>query len=471
MPLARVIAASAKAAEPVADWLAQHGYQVETAYPEEPRNQDCDFEIFVEQFSAEEALQHAQQLAERLNCNVLIAPGALQSPQPDIPEPAPQLQPKFVLPAKPPAAPEITTKTVGVQENANVPRATGARRTPDVKEFSVFVRRFVSQFVSKPRARAAASVASFASVSHAHARKIGAQVKELEQRNGPPLKRFSVRAKEQLAQARRNSSRWLVDVASYVSTSGQRLGTSLKAAAGALRQGAQIGYRQLSAWSRTLRNDWRHRYEQRQQAKLRVAAQAQISAERSLRELQAEPSETMVPAPQPVLSVKLASPSVVNGNGEINHQPHASRERDWQMALVGAAIMASVIMFALGFFTRSADSAGATVTAGAPQAVPKVVKATVGPAAAGTASPSLQSAHIESALPPAANVEAQPKPTAGGDRAAHTRVRAAARSTENDDINDGEPDVVVRHLTPKTQQQSAAPAKTVAGVKQYSDME
>ena len=178
MPLARVIAASAKAAEPVADWLAHHGYQVETAYPEEPRNQDCDFEIFVEQFSAAEALQHAQQLAERLNCNVLIAPGALQSLPPAVPEP--QLQPKFVPPAKPPALQKITTKSVSAQENARVARTTRARRTPNVKEFSVFVRRFVSQFVSKPSARAAASVASFASVSHAHARKIGAQVRELE---------------------------------------------------------------------------------------------------------------------------------------------------------------------------------------------------------------------------------------------------------------------------------------------------
>lgn len=482
MPLARVIAASAKAAEPVADWLAQHGYQVETAYPEEPRNQDCDFEIFVEQFSAAEALQHAQQLAERLNCDVLIAPGALQSLQPTVPEsgPAPQVlhepapgvrhepalqaRHEVVPPAKPPAASEITKQSANPDEKASIPKSARKRRTLDVKKFSAFVWQFVSRFVSKTRASASDSLASLVSDSREHARKIGAQARELRQRSGPPVKYFSARFQEHLARARKDSSRFAVDGASYVSTSGHRLGTTLKGTVGDLRQRAQIGMRQLGAWSKQVRNDWRHRYEQRQQARLRAAAKAQITAEESLRELRAEPLDT-APAPQPVLSVKLTSPAVVNGRGETNHQPHASRERDWQMALVGAAIMASVIMFALGFFTRSADSAGPPVTAGAAQAVPKVVKATVGPAAVTAPSPSSQ---IESTLPA---VETQPKPAAERDHAAHNRVRRAAGDNENDDLNDGEPDVVVRHFAPKTQPQSQPAGKTVAGVKQYSDME
>src|SRR5438105_14622265 len=91
MPLVRVIAASAKTAEPVAQWLAQHGYQVETAYPEEPRNPNCDFEISVEQLSPAEALLHAQQLADALACDVLVAPGALQSLEPAVAESGPVL--------------------------------------------------------------------------------------------------------------------------------------------------------------------------------------------------------------------------------------------------------------------------------------------------------------------------------------------------------------------------------------------
>lgn len=124
-----------------------------------------------------------------------------------------------------------------------------------------------------------------------------------------------------------------------------------------------------------------------------------------------------------------------------------SRERDWQMAVAGAALMATVIMFALGFFGNSAQSSN------------RVSKALVQPAAK-IIGPAVVSA---STITPHAPTKAQPPLAA---KPAKPRPAQASTMPANDDSDD----VIVRYYAP-AKAQPRTQIKTVAGLKHYSDLQ
>src|SRR5215467_4536358 len=80
--LARIRTDSPSQVSHVAEALRRRGYQVEIVAPDISGQGFAEIEIAAEFLPAQEALAQAQRLAEKLGCDLLIAPGALDSIRP-----------------------------------------------------------------------------------------------------------------------------------------------------------------------------------------------------------------------------------------------------------------------------------------------------------------------------------------------------------------------------------------------------
>src|SRR5579864_3156894 len=153
--------------------------------------------------------------------------------------------------------------------------------------------------------------------------------------------------------------------------------------------------------------------------------------------------------PLPPVELSVARSAVVEAPRQIEPR-RFSRERDWQMAVAGAAIMATIIMFALGVFSNSLQSSSP-----AAKIIAQPAARLVGPAVVSA-----------STLAPQASAPAKRKPAL---MVSSSKPRpSTVASIPNDDDDQ---DVVVRHFAATNAPKQDIASKTSAGVKQYSDLQ
>src|SRR5437868_3914441 len=132
-------------------------------------------------------------------------------------------------------------------------------------------------------------------------------------------------------------------------------------------------------------------------------------------------------------------------------RPRSGRQRDWEIALAGGALAASLLMLAFGLFgTQATDS---QVSAAAP-----TLKQKTGIVSAAT-TPTLS--HPKTSLSPSAALPQSDQPV-GTTPAQQQRVKRS-RGADNSEPDDYGDEVVVRHFTP------VKPVRAGDGVKHISD--
>ena len=132
-------------------------------------------------------------------------------------------------------------------------------------------------------------------------------------------------------------------------------------------------------------------------------------------------------------------------------RPRSGRQRDWEIALAGGALAASLLMLAFGLFgTQAPDS---QVSAAAPALKQKPARVSA------AATPTLS--HPKTSLPPSAALPQSDQPV-GTTPTQQQRVKRS-RSADNSEPDDYGDEVVVRHFTP------VKPVRTGDGVKHISD--
>lgn len=357
LPLARVFAASAQAAAPLAELLAQHGYRIQVVNPDEQPapggDEPCELEISIEELPPAEAVERARYLAEQLGCDVLVASGALAGLRAMEAEPgALSAQPEVHTPA------EVPADGVLGEKDASTPRpALWERLEPRLRSAREWMQRTAEVTVQGIVALAAA----------------------VRQRSAPALR----------------------SLAAQTQAGAQELGSLMAAAFSGLRR----------------------RY----------------TAQRARAQAQRERAAATRPALVPRTAISTQSRS-----------PRNPRERDWQMAVAGAAIMATIIMFALGMLSNSTQSSVPAVKVMA-QPAAKII----GPAVVNART-----------LAPSAPAKSERVPTAN---AAKPHPSTAFALPTNDDTD--EQDVVVRRFASPAPRPTHPQGRTVARVKQYSDIE
>ena len=133
-------------------------------------------------------------------------------------------------------------------------------------------------------------------------------------------------------------------------------------------------------------------------------------------------------------------------------RPRSGRQRDWEIALAGGALAASLLMLAFGLFgTQAPDS---QVSAAAPALKHKTARVSA------AATPTLS--HPKTILSPSAALPQSDQPVSGTTPAQQQRVKRS-RSADNSEPDDYGDEVVVRHFTP------VKPVRTGDGVKHISD--
>ena len=378
LPLARVFAHSAQAAAPLAELLAQHGYRIQIVNPDEHPapggGGPCDLEVSIEQLAPAAAVERAQQLAEQLGCNVIVASGALAGlrpleNQPELPPREPEadyVQAEVI--AEPPMDARFELSSEEPDEIAELPTEPDPPREKGPSVWQQLAPRLqqASSVTVRGLQSAARSSAAFAS--------------DAQRKSGPVI--------ASLVKHARAGAGELVDMSA--------------AAASGLRQ------------------KYQERQERVRLAKKERAAQAVGQA--------------------------LATP-IVSSPQSIEAQPkRLAREQDWQLAVAGAAIIATVIMFALGVLCNSSQSSSPAVKV-ITQPAAKIIGPAVVNASTVTPRPLTKSEPTQART-------AKPRPA---------RASSALPASDEDD------DVVVRNFarpqSPRTQ------TKTVAGVKQYSDLQ
>ena len=133
-------------------------------------------------------------------------------------------------------------------------------------------------------------------------------------------------------------------------------------------------------------------------------------------------------------------------------RPRSGRQRDWEIALAGGALAASLLMLAFGLFgTQGPDS---QVSAASPALKQKTARVSA------TSTSTLS--HLKTSLSPSAALPQSDQPVSGTTPVQQQRVKRS-RSADNSEPDDYGDEVVVRHFTP------VKPVRTGDGVKHISD--
>src|SRR5437660_829876 len=133
-------------------------------------------------------------------------------------------------------------------------------------------------------------------------------------------------------------------------------------------------------------------------------------------------------------------------------RPRSGRQRDWEIALAGGALAASLLMLAFGLFgTQGPDS---QVSAASPALKQKTARVSA------TSTSTLS--HPKTSLSPSAALPQSDQPVSGTGPVQQPPVKRS-RSAENSGPDDYGEEVVVRHFTP------VKPVRTGDGVKHISD--
>ncbi len=489
MPNARIITNDPESTESLAGYLRAQGYEVSYSRPDDPRTSrqilSDDLVIAVEAcVGPRQALARARELAANRNCDVFVGEGALDGLdiEPlDVPEPvAASLPVESYVPAAPQEV--ITDAEIGnpepvpeVLSEISSPFAPGSSALPAVEDTL-----FKDKETSTPQEEKTAFLRENAPKAVA-ARKPSAM--KLGWRALRETKRLMAMQLTTLLQ-RTGSVFQLV-----------KIRTSERLEALLLWQQARS-----AALARRREEERKSREQLRQQAAVKREATQQNFARRWQQIAENKPKETTARIiARRIRSIQAGlhlrnqwkvdrflphkTRSVQSSNNKVTPiQPAKSPaeqrySRDWKMVFTGAGVAALLILFVLGVLSGRTPATGRPRAEASQQQLPLRTVA-LAPAASRTqAEPPLTIA----SAPPAStqvNTVTNMKPAAAlGAKSNETNFRSssntevvASRKRASRTIiaeSDSEPEVIVRYF--RRPNRRTAAAKTVAGIKHYSD--
>src|SRR5438552_1585906 len=434
MALARIITHHPEDAPDVRDALQRRGYWVEVVSPSEIPDSRAVLEISLDRASLEQALATARDSG----MPILLAPGAVSDPIQETsqpvsvpPEPSAVAEtppPVQAPPAEPFVAAEIATERLVAAEEART------ELPADAEEIEAEPSDSFEALASRAMAWLAATGASCAGIlirasqsTAQHAGRVG-------------------RASARRGIAGAASGRtWLRSQAPRLQKVGVIVGRGTVVALGfaghALVLLARISVLAMQATARqaaAARTAFEARRRERQDARRTLAVLTQNSR---------------APVSAPISSDLVWHSRTTIAAAEVPKptRPRSGRQRDWEIALAGGALAASLLMLAFGLFgTQAPDS---QVSAAAPALKQKTARVSA------AATPTLS--HPKTSLSPSAALPQSDQPV-GTTPTQQQRVKRS-RSADDSEPDDYGDEVVVRHFTP------VKPVRTGDGVKHISD--
>jgi len=489
MPNARIIISDLESTESLAAYLRAQGYEVSYSRPDDPRTSrqilSDDLVIAVEAcVDARQAFARARELAANRNCDVFVGEGVLDGVEIeplDVPEPV-----AASLPVEPyvPAAPQevIADAEIGnpepvpeVLSEISSPSAPGSSALPAIedtlfndKETSI-PQEEKTAFLRENAPKAVASRTPSAMKLGWQAlretkRLMAMQFAALLQRSGSAFQLAKIRTSERLEAL----LLWQ-----------QARGAALARRREEERKSRQQLRQQAAAKREETRQNFARRWRQVAENKPKETT-AQIIAQR-IRTIQAglhlrDQWKVGGFLPRKTRSVQAPNNKVTLIQPAKN--PADQRySRDWKMVLTGAGVAALLILFVLGVFSGRTPATDHPRAEATPQQLPLRTVALAPAASRAQAVPPLTVASAPLASTQA-NTMTNTKPVAalaaksneinfgssGSRQAAASRKRANRTIIEE---SDSEPEVVVRYF--RRPGKRTAAARTVAGIKHYSD--
>src|SRR5438874_5045702 len=435
MALARIITHHPEDAAEVREALQRRGYWVEIVSPSEILDSPAELEISLDRASLEQALAAARDSG----VPTLLAPGAVTEPVQETrqpvsvpPEPSAVAEtppPVQAPPAEPFVAAEIATEPFAAAEEAPTEPLTAAEEieAEPSDSFEALASRAMAWLV----ATGASCAGTLIRASQSTAQHAGR------------LSRASARRGIAGAASGRT---WLRAQAPRLQKVGGIVGRGTVVALGfaghALVLLARICVLAMQAAARqaaAARAAFEARHRERQAARRSLAVLTQNSR---------------APVAAPISSDLVWHSRTAIAPTELprSPRPRSGRQRDWEIALAGGALAASLLMLAFGLFgTQAPDS---QVSAAAPALKQKTARVSA------AATPTLS--HPKTGLSPSAALPQSDQPVSGTGPVQQQRVKRS-RSADDSEPDDYGDEVVVRHFTP------VKPVRAGDGVKHMSD--
>ena len=434
MALARIITHHPEDAAEVREALQRRGYWVEIVSPAEIPDGPAELEISLDRASLEQALATARDSG----VPTLLAPGAVSEPVQETsqsvsvpPEPSAVAEtppPVQAPPAEPFVAAEIATERFVAAEEAPTEPMT------DAEEIEAEPSDSFEALASRAMAWLAATGARLGGTLSSESRSVAQYAT-----------RFTISASKRAAAGATSSQEWLRSQAPRLQKVGGVVGRGTVVALGfaghalvLLARISVLGMQAAARQAAAARAAFEARRRERQAARRSLAVLTQNSR---------------APVSEPISSDLVWHSRTAIAPTELPRptRPRSGRQRDWEIALAGGALAASLLMLAFGLFgTQAPDS---QVSAAAPALKQKTARVSA------AATPTLS--HPKTSLSPSAALPQSDQP-AGTTPAQQQRAKRS-RSADNSEPDDYGDEVVVRHFTP------VKPVRTGDGVKHISD--